>query len=452
MMMRLSEAALATHGQLIGADVVFDAVSTDSRDIHTGDLFVALRGERFDGHAYVADCASRGAVAALVSTEVEGGTPKVQVADTRLALGELAAHWRSKFDIPLAAVTGSNGKTTVKEMLASILRAAAGSDTAVLATQGNLNNDIGLPLTLLKLRAGHQYAVAEMGMNHAGEIAYLTRLGKPTVAVINNALPAHLEGLGSVEGVARAKGEIFEGLADDGIAIINADDEFAPLWKQLAAPHRVVTFGLQHAADVSADYHLKADGSELKLTTPKGAIALNLPAPGLHNVRNALAAVATALAIGVSLEAVANGLQQFTGAKGRLQSKAGLQGCTVIDDTYNANPASMQAAIDVLAACPGKRILVLGDMGELGADAEKMHLEIGQYAQAAKLDGLLTLGDHAHAYGGQHFETPEELAAALQPQLTALTTVLVKGSRFMRMERVVALLTETKQKESRHAA
>lgn len=452
MMMRLSEAAVATQGQLLGADIMFEKVSTDSRSIQPGDLFVALHGERFDGHAYVTDCLQRGAVGALVTQAQEVGAAQLLVKDTRIALGQLASYWRSKFDIPLAAVTGSNGKTTVKEMLASILRAAAGSDEAVLATQGNLNNDIGLPMTLLNLRAGHRYAVAEMGMNHAGEIAYLTKLGKPTVALINNALPAHLEGLGSVEGVARAKGEIFQGLAEGGTAIINADDTFAPLWRSLAAPHRVQTFGLEHAADVSADYQLHADGCAITLKTPAGNAALHLPAAGLHNVRNALAATAAALAMGVTLEAVAQGLAHFAGAKGRLQRKAGVQGCTVIDDTYNANPASMRAAIDVLAACPGKRVLILGDMGELGADAEKLHGEIGQYARAAHFDALMTLGDMSMAYGGVKFESPETLVAALQPQLTSQTTVLVKGSRFMRMERVVALITETQEKEARHAA
>lgn len=452
MMMLLSEAALATQGYLTTADVTFDAVSTDSRSIQSGDLFVALRGERFDGHDYVADCLQRGAAAAMVSQPVAGDASQLVVGDTRLALGQLAAYWRRKFIMPLAAVTGSNGKTTVKEMLASILRAAAGSDDAVLATQGNLNNDIGLPLTLLKLDAGHRFAVVEMGMNHAGEIAYLTNIAKPAVALINNALPAHLEGLGSVEGVARAKGEIFQGLATDGTAIINADDAFAQLWQQLAVPHRVLTFGLDHQADISANYLLRADGSEITLKTPQGPAVLNLPAAGLHNVRNALAATAAALAMGVSLDAVVGGLQHFTGAKGRLQRKAGLHGATIIDDTYNANPASMRAAIDVLAACPGTRVLVLGDMGELGADADRLHAEIGQYAKAAKLDGLLTLGEMSHAYGGQHFDSPEALAEGLKQQLTAHTTVLVKGSRFMRMERVVALLTETEQKEGRHAA
>ncbi len=452
MMMRLSEAAGVLHGKVIGEDVAFHAVSTDSRTVQAGDLFVALRGERFDGHAYVAECLQRGAAAALVSQPVAGAGSQLVVADTRVALGKLAAYWRSQFAIPLVAVTGSNGKTTVKEMLAAILRAAAGGDAAVLATQGNLNNDIGLPMTLLKLRGQHRYAVAEMGMNHAGEIAYLTRLGRPDVALVNNALPAHLEGLGSVEGVARAKGEIFQGLGAGGTAIINADDAYAPLWRELAAPHRIQTFGLEQTADVSADYQLNADGSEVTLKTPQGSARLHLPAAGLHNVRNALAATAAALAMGVTLEAVVNGLQQFSGAKGRLQRKSGLQGCTVIDDTYNANPASMRAAIDVLAACPGKRVLVLGDMGELGADAEILHAEIGQYARAARLDGLLTLGEMSRAYAGERYDTPEQLADALRPQLDNTTTVLVKGSRFMRMERVVALITETQEKEARHAA
>ena len=452
MMMRLSDVAHMTHGQLVGLDVAFDAVSTDSRNIRPGDLFIALRGERFDGHDYAVDCMGRGAVAAVVSGLVEGVASQVLVGDTRIALGELAAGWRNRFSIPLAAVTGSNGKTTVKEMLAAILRAAAGEDDAVLATQGNLNNDIGLPMTLLKLHAGHRYAVAEMGMNHAGEIGYLTAIARPTVALVNNALPAHLEGLGSVEGVARAKGEIFSGLAADGVAIINADDAFAPLWQQLAMPHRVVTFGLEQAAEVSAEYQLRHDATDLKLKTPQGEIVVTLPAAGLHNVRNALAATAAALAMGVLPDAVQAGLQGFSGAKGRLQRKTGQQGCVVIDDTYNANPASMRAAIDVLAACPGQRILVLGDMGELGADALQMHQAVGRYAADAGLQGLLTLGEMSRAYGGQVFETPEALVAALQPQLNAQTTVLVKGSRFMRMERVVALLSNTDNKENRHAA
>ncbi len=453
-MMLLSEAAIATNGQMTGPDVTFGAVCTDSRSVKPGDLFVALRGENFDGHDYVADCLGRGAVAAIVDqpSALSPQSSVLFVPNTRIALGELAAHWRSKFDLPLAAVTGSNGKTTVKEMLASILRAAAGSVDAVLATEGNLNNDIGLPLTLLKLNTGHRCAVIEMGMNHAGEIGHLARLAKPKLALINNAQPAHLEGLGSLQNVAHAKGEIFQGLAAGGTAIINADDPFAALWRELAAPHRILSFGLENPADISANYRLDATGSEIKLRTPQGETLINLPVPGLHNVKNALAAATAALAMGAQLHDVVSGLQSFSNTSGRLQRKTGVQGCSVIDDSYNANPASMRAAIDVLAACPGKRILVLGDMGELGQDAEKMHGEIGRYAQQATLDGLLTLGDMSQGYGGQHFESIDTLMATLLPLLDGASTVLVKGSRFMHMERVVNILTVSIPEEIRHVA
>ncbi|MEZ0273160.1 MAG: UDP-N-acetylmuramoyl-tripeptide--D-alanyl-D-alanine ligase, partial [Methylophilaceae bacterium] len=349
-MMRLSEAAIATQGQVIGEDVLFTSVGTDSRALTPEQLFVALIGENFDGHVYARQSIEDGAAAAMISAEQASLAPALLVKDTRIALGGLAGYWRSKFNIPLAAITGSNGKTTVKEMLAAILRETAGNEDAVLATQGNLNNDIGLPLTLLKLRSQHRYAVAEMGMNNPGEISYLARLGRPTVALINNATLAHLGGLGTVEAIARAKGEIFEGLTEDGIAVINADDVFAPLWNMLSAPRKVMSFGLEHAADVSADYQLEADGSRVQMKTPQGAIEFRLPVPGLHNVCNALAAATAALAMGVPLTAVAQGLAGFGGVKGRLQHKAGINGTLVIDDTYNANPASMKAAIDVLAA------------------------------------------------------------------------------------------------------
>lgn len=445
MRMLLSEAARAVCGTLAGSDSEFTGVSTDSRTILKGDLFVALRGKRFDGHEFAASCLSTGAVAAMIDEHwVTGGRPGpwLIVADTRRALGALAAHWRSKFAIPVIAVTGSNGKTTVKEMLAAILRVAASSDDAVLATQGNLNNDIGLPKTLFRLDGAHDYAVLEMGMNHAGEIAYLTRLALPDVALINNAMPAHLDGLGSVEGVARAKGEIFLGLAKGGTAVINADDAYAGLWRELAAPYRILTFGLEQPSDVSASYRLEVDGSEIFLHTPQGDGKLRLALPGLHNVRNALAAAAAAQAVDVPLAAIIAGLQRYRGATGRLQQRRGYAGCTLIDDTYNANPASVCAAIDVLAACAGRRFLVLGDMGELGVQAAKLHRHVGAYALAAGLDGLLTFGELAHEYGGCHYDTPEALVNALRPKLAADATVLVKGSRFMHMERVVALLNE----------
>ncbi|MBI5918755.1 MAG: UDP-N-acetylmuramoyl-tripeptide--D-alanyl-D-alanine ligase [Nitrosomonadales bacterium] len=446
-MMMLSQVAEVLGGELVGADVRFDAVSTDSRKVAAGDLFVALRGEHFDGAAFVVGAGGDGAVAALVNADsplIDVPIPVVYVDDTRLALGRLAAHWRQQFRLPLIAVTGSNGKTSVKEMLAAILRVAAGEADAVLATQGNLNNDIGMPLTLLKLRAHHRYAVIEMGMNHPGEIDYLTCIGRPDVALVNNASGAHLAGLGTVEAVARAKGEIFAGLGEHGVAVINADDEFAPLWRELAQPHRVLDFGLDAGAAVGCCWDVTDYGVELALSTPAGMTVIRLQTPGAHNARNALAATAAALAVGVSLEAIKAGLESFGGVAGRLQRKAGRCGATLIDDTYNANPASMRAAILVLAQRPGLRIFVMGDMGELGDDAASFHAEIGAAAQRAGIQRLMALGElsrHAVAAfgaGAQHFASIDELKSALDAVLAPDVTVLVKGSRFMKMERVVA--------------
>jgi len=457
-MMRLSELAAAVGGELVGEDVLFTSVGTDSRNIVPGQLFVALRGERFDGHTYVLQALQSGAAAALVAEVQPGMVAGVVVKNTRLALGELAAVWRNRFSIPVAAITGSNGKTTVKEMVASILRAEAGDSNAVLATRGNLNNDIGLPLTLLRLRPPHKYTVAEMGMNHFGEIRYLSQMARPTVALVNNATSAHLGGLGSVEGIARAKGEIFEGLALEGVAVINADDLYAPLWTELAGEHDILTFGLAKMADVSANYELRADSSYVYMKSPIGGIAFNLQVAGLHNVRNALAASTVAIAMGARPESIAQGLEAFNGVDGRLQHRAGIGQALVIDDTYNANPASMKAAIDVLAARPGKRLLVLGDMGELGETAAAMHTEIGQYAREAGINGLYTLGDlsleMSKAFGdpAHHYKTPEQLVAGLCHEMDANTVVLVKGSRFMRMERVVQLIVseQNNTKEEAH--
>ncbi|MCB5188589.1 UDP-N-acetylmuramoyl-tripeptide--D-alanyl-D-alanine ligase [Methylobacillus caricis] len=451
-MMRLSEAAIATKGQVLGNDVLFSSVGTDSRKLEPQQLFIALHGDRFDGHDYVSQVLEGGAAAVMVSDDSALARPALLVKDTRRALGDLAACWRSKFKIPLAAITGSNGKTTVKEMLAAILRVEAGADDRVLATQGNLNNDLGLPLTLLRLRGEHRFAVTEMGMNHFGEISYLTNIGKPDVALINNATSAHLGGLGSVEGVAHAKGEIFEGLADSGIAVINADDVHASLWQSLAAKHQVVTFGLDDTADVYAQYELKADISELVIHTPKGTSAVTLPVAGLHNVRNALAATAVALSMGASLLSVSTGLTGFAGVNGRLQRKTGLNAAVLIDDTYNANPASMHAAVDVLSQQAGRRLLIIGDMGELGADEQQLHQELGAYARQAGIQRLFALGDLSRntvlAFGDSagHYGSVDELVAAVKPWLDATTTVLIKGSRFMRMERVVALLQDETEK------
>ncbi len=441
-MMRLSEAALATRGQLIGADVEFCCVGTDSRAIKKGQLFVALKGENFDGHEYAAQSLEQGASAVLVS-KASNVSPAVVVEDTRLALGDLASHWRAKFDMPVVAITGSNGKTTVKEMLAAILKVATADDASVLATQGNLNNDIGLPMTMLNLGKQHRYAVLEMGMNHTGELSYLSNLAKPNVALVNNAGTAHIGELGSLEAIANAKGEIFEGLADGGTAIINADDVFANLWKNLASKHQQVTFGLKAKADVTAKYELHAASSDLELIAPNGTVKFTLPAPGLHNVSNALAAASAALALNVLLENIATGLSNFAGVKGRLQTKQGFAGAKVIDDTYNANPMSMKAAIDVLKASAGQRIFVMGDMAELGADAASMHSEIGAYAKTAGIEKFYALGEitknavTSFGANAMHFETIEALAESLKNMMNAETTVLVKGSRSMRMERVV---------------
>ncbi len=450
-MMLLSQAAQAISARHIGADTRFTAVSTDTRTIAQGDLFIALKGEHFDGSKFVADALKAGAVGAVVNTQgyeqiraiLDPHTPILVVEDTRLALGRLAAHWRKQFDIPLVAITGSNGKTTVKEMLAAILRGHAGSEESVLATQGNFNNDIGMPLTLLKLRANHRYAVIEMGMNHPNEIDYLTRIAIPDVAVVNNATGAHLQGLGSVEGVARAKGEIFAGLAGDGTAVINADDAYAPLWRALAGKHSVLDFALGHPAAVQGQWTASGYGGILHARTPAGELRVALQVPGEHNALNALAAASAALALKVPPAKIAEALGQFGGVAGRLQRKQAVQGAMLIDDTYNANPASVHAAIEVLAHASGKRILVLGDMGELGEDAARFHREIGIAARELGIQRLFALGTlsaeavREFGAGARHFASVEALYAVLDEELDAQTTVLVKGSRFMKMERVV---------------
>lgn len=451
-MMTLSEAAAVLNAKQLGEDVRFDSVGTDSRQVEVGQLFVALKGANFDGNQYAAEAIEKGAAAALVSDPTLKGFSAVLVEDTRLALGQLARHWRNQFKMPLVAVTGSNGKTTTKEMLTAILTAASGGRDQVHATYGNLNNDIGLPLTLLKIRANHRYVVAEMGMNHLGEIDYLTHLAQPNIALIINAGTAHIGELGSRENIAKAKGEIFTGLSPAGTAVINADSEFADYWKSLNPNRKIVTFGLHAQADVHATYQESDGGYRVMLKTPNGTVNFDLQVPGLHNLSNAVAASAAAFALGVTNADIAKGLAAFNGVYGRLERKAGLQGSRLIDDTYNANPDSMRAAIDVLAGQSGEKILVLGDMGELGADAKTMHAEIGRYAKAAGLTKLFCLGElsqamaHAFGSGAQHYASPEDLAEALKPQLSQDSVVLIKGSRFMRMERVVNLLMAVDEK------
>ncbi|MCL1861581.1 MAG: UDP-N-acetylmuramoyl-tripeptide--D-alanyl-D-alanine ligase [Proteobacteria bacterium] len=454
-MMTLADALpmLAAHAAYAKGEARFTSVGTDSRAIASGQLFVALRGERFDGHEFVEAALAAGAAAVMVDArwEAEHAGSKVVrlvVDDTRLALGALAAGWRARFDIPMIGITGSNGKTTVKEMCASILRAWFGKDDAVLATRGNFNNDIGLPLTLLGLRAHHRAAVVEMGMNHPGEIAMLTRLARPTVALVNNAQRAHLEGMGSLDGVAREKGCIYEGLGDGGIAVVNADDAHADEW--LASIGRMrreaVSFGMANPATVRGRCEMRELGSKLMLDTPWGQAECALRMPGAHNALNALAAAAACLSAGAPLEAVTAGLSGCGGARGRLQRRVGLRGALVIDDTYNANPDSVRAGIDVLVRMPGRTTLVFGDMGEVGESSARAHAEVGAYAKSMGVGFLYTLGamseNAASNFGveARHFSSVEALVEALAPSLDVGDTVLVKGSRFMRMERVADAL------------
>ncbi|HUX90949.1 MAG TPA: UDP-N-acetylmuramoyl-tripeptide--D-alanyl-D-alanine ligase [Gallionellaceae bacterium] len=453
-MMPLSQVAQVLGGELVGQDVEFSAVSTDSRSISPGDLFVALHGEKFDGSQYVSLAAEKGAVGALVNAGSYHGEampcPIVLVKDTRLALGRLAGYWRDQFAIPLVGITGSNGKTTVKEMLTAILREAAGSEEAVLATQGNFNNDIGMPLTLLRLRKHHQYAVIEMGMNHAGEIDYLTRIARPDVALINNAGSAHIANLGSLEAIAQAKGEIFAGLSKQGTAIINADENFAPMWRVLAGVHTVLEFALDALAPIKAKVQAIDYIQFIEVETPVGNFTAQLHVPGLHNVRNALAATAAAIALKVPPAKIAAGLEKFSGVAGRLQRIPALNGAVVIDDSYNANPMSLRAAMQVLSQAKGNKILVLGDMGELGIEASKMHAEMGAEARKLGVNQMYALGELSSyavkefGAGAQLFQSIEDLLAALKVQLNGDCTVLVKGSRFMKMERVVKELVNDK--------
>lgn len=432
----------------------FDSVSTDSRTAGAGALFVALRGENFDGHDFLEQVAGNGAAAVVAEQLPPGfGLPAIVVPDTLAALGQLANYWRSQFDIPVIGVTGSNGKTTVKEMIAAILAAAHGEDGR-LATRGNLNNEIGVPLTLMRLEASHKAAVVELGMNHPGEIGRLSAIAAPTVGLVNNAQREHQEFMHTVEAVARENGSVIAGLPVDGVAVFPNDDAYTGLWQDLARSRgrrRVITFGLDDAANVGCSHRATEFGSELDVVVRaegqgEQRFPLRLAAAGLHNVRNALAAIACALAAGIERQAIVRGLESFAPVSGRLQRKQAACGAAVIDDTYNANPDSVRAAIDVLAKAPEPRILVLGDMGEVGAQGREFHEEIGAYAASRGIGTVLATGElarHMAVAGAQHFEQFDELLAALDKQLGTKSdaTVLVKGSRFMKMERVVQHLT-----------
>ncbi len=433
--------------RLVGEGTLqFQRVHSDTRSLQPGDLFVAIKGERFDAHDFLAQAKSQGAVAALAEHGLSAELPGLLVADARQALGQLAAGWRSQFSLPLIAVTGSNGKTTVTQMIAAILR--AWRQDGAFATQGNFNNDIGLPLTLLRLRAGHRAGVVELGMNHPGEIDYLAGLAQPTVALVNNAQREHLEFMATVEAVARENGAVIASLSASGVAVFPADEVYTPIWKTLAADRTVLTFAESGAADVTASADWMGSAWQVTASTPQGALAFSLQVAGRHNVKNALAATACALAAGVPLAAIAAGLCAFTPVKGRSRahqlSIAG-RAITLIDDSYNANPDSMRAAIDVLADLPGPRLLVLGDMGEVGDRGPALHLEVGDYARQRGIEALLCMGElmtHAATAfpGARHFGSMADLLDALRQNLAQQASVLVKGSRFMKMEQVVQAL------------
>ncbi len=438
----LPQAALRGDGR-----VRFVRVSTDSRSIAPGALFVALRGERFDGHDHAAQAVAGGAVALLVDRELDLPVPQVVVADTRRALGLAAAAWRARFDIPLIAVTGSNGKTTVTQMIAAILAQEHGEKRR-LATRGNLNNDIGLPLMLFELTAQHRVAVLELGMNHPGEIATLAQLARPTVAVVNNAQREHQEFMASVEATAVENGAAIDALPADGVAVFPADDACVAIWRHQAGTRRVLDFARRAEATVTAEVEPTDEGDSLSIASPAGLIDTQLQVTGTHNVHNALAAAAAAIAVGIAPAAIAAGLAAFKPVSGRGVRTRLASGALLIDDTYNANPDSVRAAIDLLASMAPPRVLVLGDMGEVGNQGPAFHREVGDYAAERGIDVLLAHGeaarDSAAAFGpqGRHVTAIEPLIETVRSVARGNATVLVKGSRFMRMERVVQALLD----------
>lgn len=445
---RLSELAAETHGKLSGIDVQIRSVSTDSRNIKSGDLYVALTGPRFDGHDFLQDAARQGAIAVLVSKDCDVDLPCVRVKDTRIGLGRMAAAWRQRSMAKIVGVTGSNGKTTVKEMLAAILSRMG----KTLATTGNFNNDIGLPLTLCRLQ-DEAYAVIEMGANHAGEIDYLSRLTQPDVAILNNAGRAHLEGFGSLRGVATAKAEIMNGLSAEGVFVFNADDAYADLWRQLAGSRRCMSFGVSRPADISSpvdslQLNWGAEGfhSEFVVHTPDDELHISMRLAGEHNRMNALAAIAATRVFGASRQDIEAGLASLQPVSGRLFPRRGATARWVIDDSYNANPDSVGMAMEVLSQAPGRRLLVLGDLAELGDDAAEMHAVLGEIAVGKNIDLLFTCGllsekiSLAFGAGARHFSDQEALITCLLGEVRAGDVVLVKGSRSAAMEKTVDAL------------
>ena len=446
--MKLSILAGNTQGKLLGPDVNYTGLSIDSRSIKPHELFIAIRGEKFDGHNFIELAKQRGAAGAVVDHVIETDLPLVVVQDTPKSLGELAKQHRREFSIPIIALTGSCGKTTTKEMVRSILAEVG----PVLTNFKNFNNDIGLPLTLLNLTTQHCYAVIEMGANHAGEIEYLTHITQPNVALITNIGPAHLQGFGSIAGVAQAKAEIFSGLVKNGVAIINADDKFADTLRKKCVPFRVVRFGLSDATDFFAtNIQMDVDGkASFLLHFPNGKeMMISLSLPGQHHVLNALAAAAAASQVGIELSFIKSGLEKMQPVPGRVIVSKTKIGATLIDDSYNANPSSVAVALKLLAHYSGQRIFVMGDMGELGQNAVDYHRQIGQIAKELNIDDVYTCGDlskeTAKAFGAnaKHYPNHQELILALKPRLQENVTILIKGSRSAQMEKVAAALMDT---------
>ena len=446
--MTLTKAAEILNAAPPSEDIEFHGISIDTRKIEPGNLFIAIPGENYDGHQFISEAKNKGAVAAIVSTP-HADLPQLLVQDTTAALGQLGAYWRKQFNLPIIGITGSNGKTTLKNMIAAIMTVACNNnENQVLATIGTLNNHWGLPLTLLRLNAQHKYAAIEMGMNHFGEIEYLTQLAKPHVAVITNAAASHLEGVKNIAGVARAKAEIFSGLEKDGIAILNRDDAFYTFWREVIDKRQYLTFGFHPDADISATVTQAQNMQIVAMQTPQGTIEINLPLLGKHNVLNTLAAAAACLAINIELDAIKTGLENIRPAAGRLEMHTLANGVNIIDDTYNANPFSLQAAVSTLSTFIGKKIFVLGDMKELGSEEKFLHRIAGEQIRSAGIDFLFTYGelsaDTATSFGegAFHFNNQEKLVEALKPFLYNQTTILVKGSRSMRMEKVIRGLIE----------
>ncbi len=447
--MMLSEIAACVQGEWVGKDVVISSVSIDTRAIKPGQLYVAIKGPHYDGNDFVNKAEQAGAVAAIVHKGVTAAIPHIVVDDTRLALAELAGAWRKKASVSVVGITGSNGKTTVKEMVAAILSVNGNT----LFTQGNLNNDIGVPLTLLRLNKQHRYAVIEMGANHSGEIEYTSRYAQADVVIITNVGAAHIEGFGSVAGVAKAKGEIIQTLKDSGVAVINRDDDYFDYWKSVAGTRKTVSFGMDERAEVKA-HTVKTEISDhafattFELETTAGASTVKLKLAGRHNVVNALAATAACLALDIDLQQIKQGLESVKPVTGRLQPLVSRLGNIVIDDTYNANSASLKAGLDVLANCAGKHWLVLGAFGELGPESPNIHEEMGELIKSSNVVRLLAIGADARntvkvfGKGATFFDTQDDLIAALKQDLKGDEAILIKGSRAQRMENVVAALVD----------